>query len=1051
MPVDPDHKADTDQKTSQEAESRARVQQAGNFFELAEKGESPQANWLSAIQEYEAAEALASLKAVDYLNWGTAFVRLKNDTEAVEKYKKAIETDNHHARAHIYCGNALTRLKRYDEAAKAYGKAAEFPDADYAATFAGWGNTLYETNHPKDAVAKYLKVMELDPTKVDYVRWVGALAQIPEQERVKSIQTAEQSIGRDKDFADANVSWGNALLDLRRLDEATAKYREAISVRPELAPAFNGMGRVYLQKKRYSEAAAQFRKAADLNPLAAYYYNSGLALAYLKDYHEAAKQFGLAAQRDNDDATAYAKWGDALYETQDFAKARAKYLEAMQHDPTVVDYSKWVAVSDKAEDQHGATAEAERLIQRKPEFVEAYNSWGYALSEAGRSEESIEKYRKASELNPTNHNAYVNWGNALCDQGQYSGACSKYLKAMDYDPTTFEYSRWVLALDLLPSDERGDAIEKAEQAIARKPEFLGAYNSWGYSLSLVPKYKEALEKFDKVIKSATPLAASSRAMNSVLAVAYYYWAILLGFQQEYSQAFSKFQQSTDLDNGSVNPWISWAAGLVDQKRYAEAVAKCEIAQRIDPQYTYTYLIWGNALIGLGRCEEGIEKYQFATRIDSDFAYAYHNIADARTNQGNYKLAGKLWEVASEAYKRAKKTYKGNRDADFFWYYGATLRENLRDFTKAEEAYREGLAISPNHPGILIGLGTLRLAQRDDQTNARTSLQWEARNFYKSAEAAVRARFDQAPGNANDYFLLAQIYLQMESYDQAEKNFLLALELNREFPAVFNGLGVVYTKQEDFAKAVRYFTDALRFDPDNLRTRSNLAEGYLKVGLNYKALEEYTKILQVTPDHVESLIGLGQVFTNLGEDGDEDQLEEAVDYFNRALKKSKAGEGSKVLSKTEYGAVYYSLGYARIRLAQTRNTGPGSLQDALQDFRSALANDPEHQKARIAVGKLERRSKTSLPEQFWERWGSGILVFFTAFLFVFAQLRFYWKIPRGAADMGIEAYSLMSFGSLAFMVAGFYLPKILKLKVAGVELEKSAVDQVAVSGPVKISR
>src|ERR1017187_457081 len=191
MPVDPDHKADTDQKTSQEADSRARVQQAGNFFELAEKGESPQANWLSAIREYEAAEALASLKAVDYLNWGATFARLKNDTEAVEKYKKAIETDNHYAQAYINCGNALSRLKRYGEAAKAYGKAAEFPDADYAATFSGWGNTLYESNHPKDAVAKYLTAMEFDPKKVDYVRWVAALAQIPEQERVKSIQTAE--------------------------------------------------------------------------------------------------------------------------------------------------------------------------------------------------------------------------------------------------------------------------------------------------------------------------------------------------------------------------------------------------------------------------------------------------------------------------------------------------------------------------------------------------------------------------------------------------------------------------------------------------------------------------------------------------------------------------------------------------------------------------------------------------------------------------------------------------------------------------------------------
>src|SRR6185295_5909551 len=47
------------------------------------------------------------------------------------------------------------------------------------------------------------------------------------------------------------------------------------------------------------------------------------------------------------------------------------------------------------------------------------------------------------------------------------------------------------------------------------------------------------------------------------------------------------------------------------------------------------------------------------------------------------------------------------------------------------------------------------------------------------------------------------------------------------------------------------------------------------------------------------------------------------------------------------------------------------------------------------------------------------------------------------------YGLLTFGSLLFMVVGLYLPQILKLRVAGIELEKSSVDQAATGGTLGI--
>jgi hypothetical protein len=38
-----------------------------------------------------------------------------------------------------------------------------------------------------------------------------------------------------------------------------------------------------------------------------------------------------------------------------------------------------------------------------------------------------------------------------------------------------------------------------------------------------------------------------------------------------------------------------------------------------------------------------------------------------------------------------------------------------------------------------------------------------------------------------------------------------------------------------------------------------------------------------------------------------------------------------------------------------------------------------------------------------------------------------------------------------MIAGLYLPKVLKLKVAGIELEKASVNQVSAPSTLDISR
>jgi hypothetical protein len=54
-------------------------------------------------------------------------------------------------------------------------------------------------------------------------------------------------------------------------------------------------------------------------------------------------------------------------------------------------------------------------------------------------------------------------------------------------------------------------------------------------------------------------------------------------------------------------------------------------------------------------------------------------------------------------------------------------------------------------------------------------------------------------------------------------------------------------------------------------------------------------------------------------------------------------------------------------------------------------------------------------------------------------------------IAIGYYYALTFGFLLFMVVGLYLPQVLKLKFAGIELEKSSVDQSQAGRTVGIGK
>ena len=155
-----------------------------------------------------------------------------------------------------------------------------------------------------------------------------------------------------------------------------------------------------------------------------------------------------------------------------------------------------------------------------------------------------------------------------------------------------------------------------------------------------------------------------------------------------------------------------------------------------------------------------------------------------------------------------------------------------------------------------------------------------------------------------------------------------------------------------------------------------------------------------------------------------------------------------MKKKELADVHYARGYARVKLYEESKTlrKESMLHEAYKDFEECVKNNPEHHKAKRAFKKMEARIARFSPESVRGKWGPFIIIGLSFLTFVFSQVGFF-----SVKIIPIGYHILLTFGSLLFIVVGLYLPHILKLKVGGIELEKSSVDQIRTTTPLGIEK
>ncbi len=506
---------------------------------------------------------------------------------------------------------------------------------------------------------------------------------------------------------------------------------------------------------------------------------------------------------------------------------------------------------------------------------------------------------------------------------------------------------------------------------------------------------------------------------------------------------------------------NWGGLLLEQERFENAIEKYADATKIEPPDALAFLYYGNSLAAAGKYRDAIKQFDKASKLDPHDPYHHHNKAYFLFELGDYEKGWNEWVAARLCYEIAcKGELRGSEQLKKAAYFADVWRDIFRCYKKSEEFY--GLILEQQRDDAAACTGLALLFQQWANSDQATS-EIHAQLSYLTSRASEALKRQLGTGNKfQTYLSLADLYIETSDWTTATQQLDWAefacnkSTLKRAEVAARRGL--VCFRAEEHAEAAKNFREALLVKPGDLTLRSNLGNALLKLKQFEAAQDEFARVLKLAPGNIEALVGAAQVSIEIADDGDPDQYQIAEHNLTEALTYGRNKEwGSKRLENTEIAKIYYMRGYVRTKSYETGATR--TLSAAHSDFKQCKKLDPNNRKAPVAIEKITKRLRRSGSEPLVYRLGELAIFFAAAAIFLFAQLDFFFGtnpirswvgVPDLSAVTESTSYIAITFGSLLFMVAGLYLPKVLKLKVPGIELEKASVDQVSAPSTLGIS-
>ncbi|MFQ5847717.1 MAG: tetratricopeptide repeat protein [Candidatus Methylomirabilales bacterium] len=255
-----------------------------------------------------------------------------------------------------------------------------------------------------------------------------------------------------------------------------------------------------------------------------------------------------------------------------------------------------------------------------------------------------------------------------------------------------------------------------------------------------------------------------------------------------------------------------------------------------------------------RYQEAIEAYRQTLR-----AFPEHPVAFDRLREAYNRT-----HTAAET-KELLKAAVAREEGDFIaWNLLGVLYGRERRWDTALEAFARSVKREPRAADALVNRGWVLVELRR----------------YGDAVSAFEAALTLQPRLARAHAGLGSAVVEARGdYREGMKQYLTAVKLDPESPALLNDLGWLSYKMNRYPEAVAALEKAATLDPQNPMIQTNLGLAYQKAGRAAEAVAHLQRALTINPEYALALYGLGKAHESRGE------YPQALQAYRRAWRQS----------------------------------------------------------------------------------------------------------------------------------------------------------------------
>lgn len=301
---------------------------------------------------------------------------------------------------------------------------------------------------------------------------------------------------------------GEHLRQSADFDGAIGAYSEAVSIAPDMMPAYFARGAIHFNQAEFDEAVADFSRCLAIVPgLGEALERRAFSYAMLGQAKKASADIDALPGLDPYDVEAYARRGADYDMVGNYDRALIFYANAINVEPANADlYTNRALAFGNLGDYDRAVADFDTSLKLKPDDAFAYSRLGLTQIFAGRYGNAIDNYRKALALSGDKPDAYdVIWLHLAQarlrqnDRGQEDRA-ELFANAARLDQTSWPYP----VISFYLGDLKAEDVLKAAEDTHELGNICEANFYVGYHFLLEGQTAQAKASFEDVTRRCHP-------------------------------------------------------------------------------------------------------------------------------------------------------------------------------------------------------------------------------------------------------------------------------------------------------------------------------------------------------------------------------------------------------------------------------------------------------------------------------------------------------------------------------------------------------------------